>query len=312
MTEFEIIDRFVARFARGGAGVVAGPGDDCAVVRVSSGSDLVLKTDAVVQGRHFYFPGFSAEDVGWKALAVNLSDLAAAGAEPRWFLCAVAAPRDAPARVFGGLARGMDRLARRAGVALVGGNLTAADQLSVTIAIAGEVPRGTALGRGGAQPGDRIYVSGELGEARVGLIRMQAGARRDPAFGRQRRPWPRLRLGRLARRYAHASCDISDGFPQDLGHILERSRVGAVVEVGRLPVSPAVARCGIPIEVALTGGEDYELIHAVSPRRAAAFEAACRRIGEKVTCVGEFVRGRGAHFSRGGRPVKLAGGYRHF
>jgi thiamine-monophosphate kinase len=312
LDEFRLIDRFAAHFRVPRRGVLFGPGEDCAVVRPRMGFDLCLKTDAVVEGRHFYFPGFSAEDVGHKALAVNLSDLAAAGASPRWFMVAIAAPKDTRIATFDGMARGMSRLARDAGIELVGGNFTGASELSVTIAAIGEAPAGTALTRGAARPGDVIYVSGELGAARVGLIQMKKGARSGAAITRQRRPMPRLELGRIARGFATASIDVSDGFPRDLGHILQRSRVGAEIEVDRLPVSKSVGESGVPLRVALTGGEDYELILAVPASRAKAFERACARASERVTAIGRIVRGRLARYTRAGSPFELAGGFRHF
>ncbi len=312
MNEFALIDRFVRRFRTRGVGVVAGPGDDCAVVRPGPRTELCLKTDAVVEGVHFYFPALSAEDVGHKALAVNLSDLAAAGATPRWFVAAIAAPRSTTLARFDGIARGMASLARRAGIALVGGNFTGARELSITIGAIGEVPAGRALTRGRARPGDIIYVSGELGGARVGLLRMKKGDRSAAVLARQRRPVPRLALGLIARRFAHAAVDVSDGFPQDLGHVLRRSGVGAEVDVDRIPKSPLIGRFGVPLGVALSGGEDYELVLAVPRARAAAFERACRRAGERVTAVGRIVEGSAARFTSRGRRVRLQGGFRHF
>lgn len=313
MDEFALIDRFVRHFAGSGRAVAAGPGDDCAVLRPSPGQALCVTTDAVVEGVHFYFPGFSAEDVGHKALAVNLSDLAAAGAAPRWFVCALAAPRSTPVTRFDGVARGMAAIARRHRIALVGGNFTGASELSITITAAGEVPRGRALGRGGARPGDVVFVSGELGAARVGLLRLKAGDRRDPSLARQRRPEPRVALGILSRRFARAAIDISDGFFQDLSHLLVRSRVGAEIDLGRLPVAAAVARGRVPLWVALGGGEDYELVVCVPEQRAGAFARACRRSGERVTAVGRIVAGPELRVFERGRRVRVAvRGFRHF
>jgi thiamine-monophosphate kinase len=312
MDEFSLIERFVGFFRTRGPGVIAGPGDDCAVIRSAPGRDACVKTDAVVEGVHFYFPGFSPEDVGHKALAVNLSDLAAAGATPRWFVVAVAAPRSTALTTFDGIARGMARLARRSGITLVGGNFTGARELSITICALGEVPQGKALTRGRARPGDVLYVSGELGGARVGLLRMKAGDRRSEVLHRQRRPEPRLALGRIARTFAHAAIDVSDGFPQDLGHILDRSRIGARVAVEKLPLSSLIERFDVPFEVAISGGEDYELILAVPASKARAFERACHGADQRVTAVGEVLRERGARFTRSGRTVRLKGGFKHF
>ena len=242
----------------------------------------------MVQDVHFRTPPFTLEDVGHKALAVNLSDLAAMGAAPLWFLCAVAMPRSFGAREVQRLARGMSVLARRARIALLGGNFTSsgAGGLSITITAAGEAVR--PLLRSGGERGDLLYVSGTLGDARLGL------APRAPPFAvrRQRRPEPRLRLGLLAARHARAAIDLSDGLAQDAGHLCRASGVGAEIQVDRLPLSAALLRARRTREaaaaVALQGGEDYELLLAVPPARAAAFERACARAGERVTRIGRL------------------------
>ena len=266
--------------------------------------ELCVTTDAVVEGVHFSRPAFRLEDVGHKALAVNLSDLSAMGARPLWFTCAVAAPALSLPEARA-LARGMGRLAARHGCALVGGNFTRARELSVCITAAGEVPAGRALLRSGARPGQLLYVSGELGEARRALGELAAGlrVRRDD---RQRRPVPRVALGLLARRFATAGMDVSDGFAQDLGQLCRASGVAAQVEVEALP------RAGASLGAALGGGEDYELLLAVPPARAGAFERACARAGERVSCVGRFTRGRGVRLREGGRPLRAPGGHDHF
>ncbi len=260
---------------------------------------LCVTTDAVVQGVHFRTPPFTLQDVGHKALAVNLSDLAAMGARPRWFLCAVAMPRSYGKREVARLARGMSALARRAGIALVGGNFTSAPRLSITITCAGEAR--APLLRGGGREGDLLYVSGTLGDARVGL------SPRAPALARrkQRRPEPRLRLGLLASRFAGAAIDLSDGLAQDLRHLCQASGVGAEIHVDRLP------RATADEETALAGGEDYELLLAVPPPREAAFERACARAGEKVTRIGRL-GGDALRFLRGTYPIPPPPGFDHF
>ncbi len=266
--------------------------------------ELCVTTDAVVEGVHFYFPAFRLEDVGHKALAVNLSDLAAMGARPLWFTCAVAAPALAPPQARA-LARGMGVLAAAHGCALVGGNFTRARELSVCITAAGAAPRGGALLRSGARPGDLLYVSGELGAARRALNAL-AGGGRVPRGDRQRRPLPRVGLGLLARRFATAGMDVSDGFAQDLGQLCRASAVGAEVEVRALPGVEAGR------EEALSGGEDYELLLAVPPGRAAAFERACRRAGQPVSRVGRFTRQRGVRLRQDGRLLGARAGHDHF
>jgi thiamine-monophosphate kinase len=310
--EFDLIQRFLACFPR--ARVPVGPGDDCAVLAPTKGP-LCVTTDAVVEDVHFTRATFSPADIGHKALAVNLSDLAAMGAVPRWFVCALALPRDFPASALSALGRGMAALAREHRIALVGGNFTSARELSVTLTVTGELSR-PPLTRAGARPGDLLYVSGTLGDARLGLQQLQAGVRRGPAVLRQRRPQPRIALGRVAARFASAGMDVSDGLAQDLGHLCAASRVGAALELDRLPLSAPV-RAALGPEGALKGGEDYELLLAVPPARARAFERACARVGPAVTRVGVVTRERGLRFNGapGGSGTRLRtppSGFDHF
>ncbi len=271
-----------------------------------------------MEGVHFRRADGPLEDVGHKALAVNLSDLAAMGARPAWFVCALAAPalrlRDVRA-----LARGMAALARRSGIALVGGNVSRARELSLTLTAAGPPAGPRPLLRSGGRAGDWLYVSGTLGAARLGLLSLRGRTpHRARAERRQRRPEPRVALGLLAARYASAAIDVSDGFVQDLGHLLAASRVGAVVQAAALPVDPDVrASTGGPrraLALALRGGEDYELLLAVPRRRAAAFERACARAAEVVSHVGMLVPGRGVSLVDGrGRRTRLqVPGFDHF
>ena len=303
--EFELIDLFTRGMRRGGAGVIVGIGDDAAVLRAPLGEVLVATVDAVVEGVHFT-SRFPPEDVGWKALAVNLSDVAAMGARPLWALVALATPRgEDPARLAR-IGRGLAACARASGTAVVGGNVTAARDLSLTVTVVGSAPRGRVLLRSGARPGDLVVASGTLGDAALGL---EAGAPAALAR-RQRRPRARLALGRALGGIARAAVDVSDGLVQDLGHLCEASGVGAVVEVERLPLSRAYraavrGRAG-PWEAALAGGEDYELVAAVPPRRLAAARAAARRARTPVAVVGRFEAGRGVRVVKGGEPVALS------
>ena len=260
-----------------------------------STSALCVTTDAVVEGVHFRRKDGPLEDVGHKALAVNLSDLAAMGARPRYFLCALAAPALTLAEAHA-LGRGMAALARRFGIRLVGGNVSRAAQLSLTLTALGTPVGPKALLRSGGRPKDVLYVSGTLGAARLGVrsLRQRGRGRRfEKAERRQRRPEPRVRLGLLAARYASAAMDVSDGFLQDAGRLLLASGVGADVELGRLPVDAEVRKAfrrpTLALRSALLGGEDYELLLAVPFGRSAAFERACARAGEAVTAVGRLV-----------------------
>jgi thiamine-monophosphate kinase len=290
-TEFELIDRFLRPFAQGGAGLVLGPGDDCAVVRPSSKSDLCVTTDATVEDVHFTFERFSNADIGYKALAVNLSDLAAMGAAPRWFVCSLACrPRDVAH--LPGIARGMSRLAAKAGIVLVGGNLSRAEQLSVHITAAGEVPAGKAMTRSGARAGDHLYVTGTLGDAALAIAMRQVHALPESAFARQARPTPRLEAGRVALPFATAAIDISDGLLQDVWQVARASGVGVSVDARLVPRSAVFVGLNANLDLALTGGEDYELALFVPARKAQDFERAMRDAGEKVTQIGEAHRGR--------------------
>jgi len=284
-SEFDLIEAFLAPFG-GGQGV----GSDCAAVRVRRGFQLVATTDAVVEGVHFDLRRFAPEDVGWKALAVNLSDLAAAGARPRWFLCALGVPRGMrSAQIARRMARGMAPLARRFGCALVGGNVTRAAHWSLTITALGEARR--PLTRSGARPGDALVVVGALGDAAAGLKRF------PPAAGSnaQRRPVPLVREGLRAARVARASIDVSDGFLQDLGHLCRASGVGAVVECSALPLGKAARALPDGMELALSGGEDYALLLAVPTRRALGFGRV----------VGRFTRSREIVLTELGQPRPL-------
>ncbi|GEJ57649.1 thiamine-phosphate kinase [Anaeromyxobacter diazotrophicus] len=311
MTEFELIDRFTRPAPRAGEGVVLGIGDDAAVLRPPRGEDLVVTVDAVVEGVHFD-ARFAPADVGWKALAVNLSDLAAMGARPLWALCALTTRRgERPARLAG-VGRGLAACARAHGVALVGGNVSRARELSLTVTVAGAVPRGAALTRAGGRPGDLLFVSGRLGEAALGLAPQAPAAAR----ARQRRPAPRLALGLALRGLATACLDVSDGLLQDLGHLCAASGVGARVELARLPGPPAraAARAGQdPLALACGGGEDYELLFSAPPRRAGAVAAAAARAGVAVTHIGALVGGGGVRLldARGRTHTARARGHDH-
>ncbi|MFZ5472233.1 MAG: thiamine-phosphate kinase [Myxococcota bacterium] len=305
-SELQLIDLFTRAFPR--VPPPRGPGDDCAVLPPVRG-ELCVTTDALVEGVHFTRRTFSLEDVGYKALAVNLSDLAAMGATPRWFVCALGLPRGFSASEVRRLAAGMAKLARAQRVDLVGGNFTSSPVLSLTLTVAGEVPKGRALTRAGAKAQDFLYCSGTLGEARAGLTL--------PFFSlRQRRPSPRLSLGRLARAYAHAAIDVSDGFTQDLGHLCDASRVGALVQVDRLPLRRALVRAvgeEAARHEALAGGEDYELLLAVPPFRARAFERACAKKGLPVTRVGRLTRRQGLRLvDPKGKRIAAPKGFDHF
>jgi thiamine-monophosphate kinase len=302
--EFELIERFTRPFTRG-EGVRVGIGDDAAVLRPPPGEELVVTVDAVVEGVHFG-PGFTPEEIGWKSLAVNLSDLAAMGARPLWALVALATPPGAaPARLVR-VGRGIAACARRHGLAVVGGNVTAAPVLSVTVTVLGSIRPGSALVRSGGRPGDLLVVTGTLGDAALGL---EPGAGAGPR-ARQRRPRPRLALGRGAVGIATAAIDLSDGLLQDLGHLCVASGLGARVDADRLPLSAAYRAANrssrTPLEGALSGGEDYELLLAVPPSRLAVLRRAAREARTRVTVVGALEARRGVRVLQAGRPLRTS------
>ncbi len=316
-TEFERIARFLAPFAPDGAGVVAGPGDDCALTRPRPGRLLVTKVDQVVEGVHFT-SAFRPDDIGHKALAVALSDLAAAGAEPRWCLVAIALPDGYRDRDLDLLASGMAALAKREGIALVGGNFTRAERLSLAVTTIGEVRPAHAIRRSGGSPGDVILVTGTLGDAALGVRQLAGGRPRrpGPAALAQLRPAPRNAFGAGAGRWVSAGVDVSDGLLADLNHLLGRSGVGAELHLPSIPLSPEVKALGPEgLRLALTGGEDYELLFAAPPAAARALERRAKAQCLPLTRIGLLVPGTGIRlFDADGAevPAPARTGWDHF
>ncbi|MBL0278420.1 MAG: thiamine-phosphate kinase [Anaeromyxobacter sp.] len=297
--EFDLIAAFTRALPLAGEGVLLGPGDDAALLAAPPGEELVATVDAVEEGVHFD-ARFTPGDIGWKALAVNLSDLAAMGARPLWALVALGVPRGTRPARLAGVARGLGACARRFGVVVVGGNVTRAAGLSLTVTVVGAAPAGRALRRAGARPGDAVLVSGSLGEASLGLEPGAAPALRR----RQRRPVPRLGLGRALAPFASAAIDVSDGLVQDLGHLCQASGVGASLRLAELPLSAAYRRATAgrpdPWAAALSGGEDYELCLTVPVRRVPAALAAARAEGTPLAVIGTVTRARGVQVARPG------------
>ncbi len=276
MNEFELIHTFFTRQPVSRADVAAGIGDDTALLRPPTGQLLAVTSDLLVSGVHF-LPDVEPRSLGHKALAVNLSDLAAMGAEPAWFLLNLVLP-EADAQWLERFCGGMFDLARAYNVQLVGGD-TSRGPLVIGIEAHGFVPESAALRRSGAKTGDRIYVTGPLGDAAVALrhrLGKQRLAEDDFAVVVERldRPTPRVREGLSLRGLAHGAIDISDGLVADLGHILELSHVGARIFLDKIPVSP-VCRAHIRKfgwEAALAMGDDYELCFTVPPENTGALE----------------------------------------
>ena len=283
MGEFELIRR-IRDAAGGGEGVCLGIGDDAAILEIPAGLQAVVTTDTLNAGVHF-FPDADAGDIGYKALAVNLSDLAAMGAAPRWALLSLSMP-EFDMDFAGQLVDGLLGLAREHGVVLAGGD-TCAGPLSVTVTAIGVVEAGRALTRAGARPGDLVVVSGTPGLAAAALRQLQAGAEPAAAAARAlRRPAPRVALGAALVGKASACIDISDGLLADLGHILDASACGATLEPDQLPVHEALAEYGDTRRwrLQLTGGDDYELCFTLPPDTASMLEGG-RGAGEPALSV---------------------------
>lgn len=295
MNEFALIDAFVRCFDVEPSPF--GPGDDCAVIGPRKAS--VVTTDAVFEHVHFTRPAFSFADIGHKALAVNLSDLAAMGARPDWFTVALGLPPRVSDRQVVQLGEGMAALARIHGARLVGGNVSRASELSVTITLAGTIP-GKPLLRSGAKPGDGVYLSGTVGGAAGGLLEPSGGL-----LASQKRPTPHVHFAQQLRGFASACIDVSDGLVQDLGHLCAASKVGAELESEHVPLHPELIGFDpeFSLDLGLTGGEDYVLLFTARPRhRRALLELGAFEIG--TISEREGVR-------LDGKPISRSGGFQH-
>ena len=288
MGEFELIRTYLSDLGVRRADVGLDVGDDCALLRVPPGLELAVSIDTLVAGVHF-FADCDPVALGHKSLAVGLSDLAAMGAEPAWATLALTLP-DVDRDWLAGFARGLDALAREHGLRLVGGDTTRGP-LTISVQVHGLVPRGEALRRSGARPGDLICVSGSLGAAALALRQLLRGERPEAGLrARLERPMPRIALGQALRGLASAAIDISDGLAGDLGHILAASGVGATVELGRLPlarqVAEVVAASGGDWALPLGGGDDYELCFTLPSEHAPLLPALARRVGCPLARIG--------------------------
>jgi thiamine-monophosphate kinase len=289
MGEFDLIARYFTRPVRRSP---LGVGDDCALLQPQPGMQLAVSTDLLLEGRHF-LPTVEPRRLGHKALAVNLSDLAACGARPLAFTLALALPRIDEAWLAA-FAEGMFALADAHDCELVGGDTTRGP-LAINITVFGEVPEGAALLRSGAQAGDDLWVSGTLGDARLALEALLGTvslpqAVLEAARVRLETPQPRVALGLALRGIATAAIDLSDGLLGDLGHVLDRSGVGATLEAAR--VLPLLATREVEasraLQLVLAGGDDYELAFTASPARRTEVEAAARRAATPVTRIGRI------------------------
>lgn len=313
MSEFDLIQRY---FTRATPSATLGVGDDAALLRVGGGMELAVSTDMLVSGTHF-FSDADPQLLGHKTLAVNISDLAAMGAMPRWATLALSLPSvdEAWLEKF---SRGFFALAEQHGVELIGGDTTRGP-LNLSVTIMGEVPRAAALRRDGARVGDDIWVSGSLGEAALALAHMQGRVMLPPGVfdscaRHLHQPQPRVALGLALRGVAHSAIDVSDGLLADLGHILERSRVGAEIDFAALPCVSLPADAQIAQRAVLAGGDDYELCFTAASAQREKIAAISATLALPLTRIGTITAGNGCtvRAADGGMMQIKEQGYDHF
>ncbi|MCL1036228.1 thiamine-phosphate kinase [Shewanella submarina] len=318
MKEFQLIENFFSGRGPLRRDVLLGIGDDCAVVQPAVNKSLAISVDTLVENVHF-LPAMPAADLGYKALAVNLSDLASMGAEPAWMTLALTLPEpdELWLRRF---SEGLLDAAEYYGIALVGGDTTRGPK-SITITVNGQVPEDKALTRGGAKAGDWIYVTGTLGDSALGLQLLQGkhdarSEHREYLIGRHYRPTPRVLAGQCLRGLASSAIDLSDGLMSDIGHVLKASGVGAVVKVEDLPLSQAMQDTVSPEfaqSLALTGGEDYELLFTVPEAQKGALETSLSQSGVKFVKIGQICAGNQLKLLKDGEPFTPENlGFEHF
>lgn len=318
MGEFELIEKYF-KVPHGRKDVVMGPGDDCALLSLPAASQLAVSTDTLVSGVHF-LADMDPNALGYKALAVNLSDLAAMGAEPRWVSLALTLPHiDEP--WVASFAQGFLELAEYYNVALVGGDMTRGP-LAMTICVKGSVPEGQAIMRKGAKAGDGIYVTGTLGDAALALSHLLGQRQLNEnqlaaVLPRFEHPHPRILAGQGLRRLASSALDLSDGLASDLKHILKASGVRAQIDLDALPMSPVMQDAVSEAQrwsLALAGGDDYELCFTVPVEHHGALSTALSHSGVKFTRIGRIVAGEpGIDYLQQGQAVSLSlQGWDHF
>ncbi len=318
--EFSLIARYFDRVKSMRLDVETGIGDDCALLNIPEKKTLAISTDTLVAGNHF-LPDIDPADLAYKALAVNLSDLAAMGAEQAWLTLALTLPEADEAW----LAAFSDSLFMQLNyydMQLIGGDTTRGP-LSMTLGIHGFVPPGRALKRSGAKPGDWIYVTGTPGDSAAGLAILQdrlvveSAADADYLLARHLRPMPRVLQGQALRDLASSAIDLSDGLISDLGHILKASGCGARIDLDAMPLSDALLRHAEreqALRWALSGGEDYELCFTVPELNRGALDVAIGQLGARFTCIGQIsAEADGLQLMQSGKPVQLdLQGYDHF
>jgi len=313
LSEFELIQRYFAPFNTSPA-VVAGIGDDCAVLALSPGSELCTSIDTMVESVHFP-ANADPHGLGWRCLAAAVSDLAACGARPVGFCLALTLP-DVAESWLAAFASGLAAAAEAFAIPLVGGDTTRGP-LTLSVQVMGEVASGGALLRSGAKAGDQIWVSGSLGEGRAALDYLDQPSHANPFSKAYYYPRPPLQFGCELAGIAHSAIDISDGLLADLGHILQASGVGAEIDITRLPVSNAlITRCGREraTEFALSGGDDYQLCFTSASASSATLQALALKHEVQLTCIGHIREQSGilCRDAQGKLVDPHYSGYRHF
>ncbi|WP_456376525.1 thiamine-phosphate kinase [Thiolapillus sp.] len=310
MAEFALIQQYFAGLSAPGGDVLLGVGDDCALLQPPPGRQLAMTMDTLIAGRHF-LADVDPVSLGHKSLAVNLSDLAAMGAEPAWALLSISLPK-IDHHWLQGFVRGFKTLAERFGVRLVGGD-TCQGALSITVQLTGLVEADRAMLRSSAKPGDLVYVTGTLGDAALALQLLRAG--KDPGELRERleKPQPRITEGRALAAAGVRSCiDLSDGLVADLGHICQRSGCAARIHVERLPVSSRVrshVQESGDLASVVAGGDDYELCFTLP----ASMQSLWESLPFETTCIGEIVPGKGVELlQEDGSSLPLPPAWEHF
>ena len=317
--------RFLAeRFASAGDGVVLGIGDDSAVLDIGDRARLVVSTDALVQDVHFRSESMTPRQVGKKAVCVSLSDIAAMGAVPRFVLCSAGYPRGTPDGFAEEMSEGVGEGCAEFGVRLVGGNISESQTVFVNMTALGEVSEGETVTRAGASPGDDVYATGTLGDSALGLAILSGEERPAGSEGpvsRHIEPVPRLSAGRLLglRKLASSMIDVSDGLFADLGRITSDRGLGADVGLGDIPLSPGFIDlssgfCGDGMRLAVSGGEDYELLFTALPENAGAVEEVSRLCGVAISKIGSVTGSGEIRFldASGGRVFYDREGFQHF
>jgi thiamine-monophosphate kinase len=319
MTEFELIGTYFEQQVVSRKDVIVGIGDDCAILKASDNKHIAVTTDTLVEGVHFP-KNTSARAIGYKSVAVSLSDLAAAGAEPAWISLALTLP-EADTDWVAEFSASIFELCEYYNVQLIGGDTTQGP-LSITVTAQGLLPAGKHLTRAGAKAGDWLYVTGEIGGAALALQAIQQKASVDSSQLDAIRnqldfPKPRVLAGQILRDYASAAIDVSDGLLADLNHICERSQVGALVNIEKLPI-PTVLFDSLEkdqaIALALTGGDDYELLFTVSEDNRVGMETALNHAGVAYHCIGRINGSKKITLNDQGQPYTLNNliGFEHF